>query len=314
MKRKTRLLLPIFLLLPAVGILFVFKVLPMLEALRLSFFDWGIAGEKGFVGFHNYASLVRDPFFWQSLLNTFWYVIFAVPLSIGVSFLVASLLNRGIKALGVFRTIYFLPVVTSIVAVSVVWRWLYDPQRGLFNYIIELLGFGPLQWLEEPRGIFELISTADLPPVLEGPSLALLSLVFLSVWKSMGYNIVIFLAGLKNIPEVYYEAARVDGAKRWSIVRHVTIPLLSPTIFFVMLMTTITSFQVFGPVWMMTGPPPGGPLGKTSVIVYYLFQKGFEEYQVGYGSAIAFFFFLIILSITLFQRYVMEKRVYYEVS
>jgi multiple sugar transport system permease protein len=231
-----------------------------------------------------------------------------------VSFLVASLLNRGIKALGLFRTVYFLPVVTSIVAVSVVWRWLYDPQRGLFNYIVGLLGFAPLQWLEEPRGLFELISTADLPLVLEGPSLALLSLVFLSVWKSMGYNIVIFLAGLKNIPDVYYEAARVDGAKRWSIVRHVTIPLLSPTIFFVTLMTTITSFQVFGPVWMMTGPPPGGPLGKTSVIVYYLFQKGFEEYQVGYGSAIAFFFFLIILGITLFQRYVLEKRVYYEVS
>ncbi len=314
MRRTTHYIFPLALLLPAICVLFVFKVLPMLEALRLSFFDWGIAGQKGFVGLHNYISLVHDPFFWQSLLNTFWYVIFSVPLSISVSFIVASLLNRGIRGLGMFRTIYFLPVVTSIVAVSVVWRWLYDPQRGLFNYLIGLVGLGPMGWLEEPRGIFELLTRANLPTVLEGPSLALLSLVFLSVWKSMGYNIVIFLAGLKNIPDVYYEAAKVDGARRFAIVRHVTIPLLSPTIFFVMLMTTITAFQVFGPVWMMTGPPPGGPLGKTSVIVYYLFQKGFEEYQVGYGSAIAFFFFLIILSITLLQRYVLEKKVYYEVS
>ncbi|MGB4730015.1 MAG: sugar ABC transporter permease, partial [Candidatus Hydrothermia bacterium] len=127
------------------------------------------------------------------------------------------------------------------------------------------------------------------------------------------YNIVIFIAGLKNISETYYEAAKIDGANQWQIVKNVMLPLLSPTTFYVLIMTTISSFQVFAPVWMMTGPPTGGPLGKTSVVIYYLFRKGYEEYQVGYGSAIAFIFFIIILAITLYQRKVTEKRVYYEV-
>ncbi len=304
---------PLILLAPAFLILFVFKVLPIIFAFRLSFYDWGIAGIKGFVGLKNYYYLMKDPFFWQSVINTIYYTIFAVPLNITISLFIAYLLNRGIKALGLLRTIYFLPVITSIVAVSVVWKWLYDPNRGLFNYFLTLVGLHPLKWLEEPRGIFEMILGTNLPYILKGPSLALFSLVLMSVWKSLGYNVVIFLAGLKNIPDVYYEAAKIDGAGMWQTFRNVTIPLLSPTTFYVMIMSTIISFQVFAPVWTMTGPPPGGPLGTTSVIVYYLYQKGFEEYQVGYGSAIAFVFFLMILAITLFQKLYLEKKVYYEV-
>lgn len=303
----------IILIAPALLILAMFRFYPILSAFRLSFYDWGISGEKGFVGLANFRALFEDPFFWQSLVNTFWYAIVSVPMSIIVSLIVASLLNRGIKALGLYRTIYFLPVVTSIVAVSVVWKWLYDPQRGLFNYIMMLLHLKPLMWLEEPRGIFEMITGRQLPMVLKGPSLALFSIAIMSVWKSMGYNIVIFLAGLKNIPDVYYESAKIDGAGPISTFRNVTIPLLSPTTFFVTIMTTIISLQVFAPIWTMTGPPPGGPLGSTNVVIYYLYQKGFEEYQVGYGSAIAFIFFLIILTITIFQKAYLEKRVYYEV-
>jgi multiple sugar transport system permease protein len=308
-----RVLLPILLLFPALVILLIFKVFPIIYAFRLSFYDWGIAGERGFVGLQNYIFLLKDPFFWQSLVNTIYYTIFAVPLNIVIALVIASLLNRGIRALGVFRTIYFIPVVTSIVAVSVVWKWLYDPTRGLFNYFLSIVGINPLRWLEEPRGIIELITGRDLPYLLQGPSLALFSLVLMSVWKTLGYNIVIFLAGLKGIPDVYYEAAKIDGAGVLSTFKNVTIPLLSPTTFYVLIMTTIVSFQVFAPVWTMTGPPPGGPLGTTSVIVYYLYQKGFEEYQVGYGSAIAFAFFIMILSITLFQKLYLEKKVYYEV-
>lgn len=310
---KNRIWYPILLLLPALVILGTFKFYPILSAFRLSFYDWGISGEKGFVGLENFRALFQDPFFWQSLLNTLWYTVFTVPLSIAFSLFVAALLNRGIKALGLYRTIYFLPVVTSIVAVSVVWKWLYDPQRGLFNYLLMLLHLHPLQWLEEPRGVFEMLLGRSLPTVLKGPSLALFSISLMSVWKSMGYNIVIFLAGLKNIPQVYYEAARIDGAGPWQTFRNVTVPLLSPTTFYVTIMTTIVSLQVFAPIWTMTGPPPGGPLGTTSVVIYYLYQKGFEEYQVGYGSAIAFVFFLIILAITVLQKTVLEKRVYYEV-
>lgn len=308
-----RKVLPFIILLPAFTILFIFKVLPILYAFRLSFYDWGIAGERGFVGLGNYILLMKDPFFWQSFINTVYYTLFAVPLNIIFALIIASLLNRGIKALGLFRTIYFIPVVTSIVAVSVVWKWLYDPTKGLFNYFLTLVGLNPLRWLEEPRGIFELILKKDLPYALQGPSLALFSLVIMSVWKAMGYNIVIFLAGLKNIPDVYYEAAKIDGAGTWQTFKNVTIPLLSPTTFYVLIMTTIVSFQVFAPIWLMTGPPPGGPLGTTSAIIYYLYQKGFEEYQVGYGSAIAFIFFVVILAITLFQKLYLEKKVYYEV-
>jgi len=287
--------------------------MPILYAFRLGFYEWGIAGEGKFVGLENYRALFEDPFFWQSLLNTFYYVISSVPLSVIFSLFFALLLNRGTKGLGVFRTTYFLPVVTSVVAVSVVWKWLYDPSRGLFNYLLTRLGFSPLKWLEEPRGILELLIGKDLPLLLEGPSLALFSITLMSVWKSLGYNVVIFLAGLKNISKEHYEAAKIDGAGRFAIFRNVTLPLLSPTTFYVTIMTTIVSFQVFAPVWTMTGPPPGGPLGKTTVIVYYLYQKGFEEYQVGYGSAIAFIFFLIVLSVTLIQKLYLEKRVYYEV-
>ncbi len=313
MSRKTNWLYPLLLLSPALVILLVFKVLPIILAFRFSFYEWGIAGEKGFVGLYNYYVLLQDPLFWRSMLNTFYYVLFTVPLAIIISLFFAILLNKGVKALGTFRTIYYLPVVTSIVAVSVVWKWLYDPSRGLFNYLLELIGMHPLRWLEEPRGIFELIFGVKLPLLLKGPSLALFSLSLLGVWRSIGYNVIIFLAGLKNIPPVYYDAAKVDGATPWQAFKNVTLPLLSPTTFYVTIMTTISSFKMFAPVWTMTGPPPGGPLHSTMVIIYYLFQRGFEEYEVGYGSAIAFVFFLLILVITIFQKKYSEKRVHYEI-
>ncbi len=313
MKGIKNYLWPLALLSPALVLLLVFRFFPIAYAFLLSFQDWGIGGSKGFIGLSNYKWLLQDPFFWQSFWNTINYAIIAVPLSLIVSLFIAALLNKGLKALGLYRTIYFLPVITSMVAVSIVWKWLYDPQRGVFNYFLTTLGLSPLKWLEEPRGIIELMVGKELPYLLKGPSLALVSIAFMSVWKSMGYNIVIFLAGLKNIPDVYYEAAKIDGAGPWQTIKNVTLPLLSPTTFYVAIMTTIASLQIFAPIWLMTGPPPGGPLGRTSVVIYYLYQKGYEEYQVGYGTAIAFAFFLFVLAITIFQKTVLEKRVYYEV-
>jgi len=152
----------------------------------------------------------------------------------------------------------------------------------------------------------------DLPGWAEGPSLALVCVILVSVWRGIGYNVVIFLAGLQNIPEHYYEAARIDGAGRVGIFRHVTWPLLTPTTFYVLVMTTILSFQVFAPIYLMTGPPIGGPLGTTNVIVYYLFEKGFDAGgNMGYASAVALVLFAVILALTLFQRRVVEKRVHY---
>jgi multiple sugar transport system permease protein len=169
--------------------------------------------------------------------------------------------------------------------------------------------------MEEPRGIFELAAGSmgiTLPEWAGGPSLALTGIIIMSVWRSIGYNVVIFLAGLQNIPDSYYEAATIDGAGRWHSFRNVTWPLLSPVTFYVLVTTTIVSFQVFSQIYLMTGPPIGGPQGRTKVIVYYLFEKGFDAGgNMGYASTVALFLFVLILSLTLFQRQVIEKRVHY---
>jgi multiple sugar transport system permease protein len=299
-------------LIPAVVILLVFRVLPIVLSVRMSLYDWGMAGARAFVGLGNYLSVLKDPVFWQSLATTGWYIIFEVPLVLFISLFVAMLLNQQIRGLGAYRTIYYLPVVTSIVAVSVVWRWILQPDRGLLNYLLSLVGMDGLRWLQDPRGLIQLVAPdAKLAPALRGPSVALLSLVMMGVWKAIGYNIVIFLAGLQNISRSYYEAARIDGANRWALFRHVTWPLISPTTYYVLIMSCITAFETFAQVWIMTGPPAGGPLSTTKVVMYYFYENAFGLWRLGYGAAIAFFAFLIILGLTILQRTLLEKRVQY---
>ncbi len=303
-------------LVPAGVIVVVFRMIPIASAFILSFFDVKMGRIRGFVGLAQYARLFQDPTFWSSLGTTAYYVIGVVPLSLFLSLLAAVLLNQKIRGLGFYRTVYFLPVVTSLVAVSMVWKWIFHPRLGLFNYFLGMLGGGSLQWLEEPRGVFEMAASALgwswWPAGLAGPSLALIAVIVVAVWRGIGYNIVIFLAGLQNIPNQYYEAARIDGANQRQVFWRVTWPLLSPTTFYVLLSTTIVSFQVFTQIYLMTGPPVGGPMGTTKVIVYYLFEKGFDAGgNMGYASAVALILFLIILSLTLFQRKIVEKHVYY---
>ena len=227
----------------------------------------------------------------------------------------AMLLRGKLAGKGVYRTIYFLPVVTSAVAISVVWTWLYNPEAGPINQIITLFGGEPLLWLREPRGVFEMIlSPLRIHPkgILAGPSLALVSLTIVSVWKSAGYNTVLFLAGLENIPNTYYEAAKLDGARKWGAFKHVTWPLLTPTTYYVLIMSTIISFKTFALVYVMTPPPGGGPLGTTNVMVFYLFQKAFDRFDIGYASAISVFLFLILLGLTIIQRRVAGRKVDYD--
>ncbi len=301
-------------LLPALVVLLSFRIIPILFSVRISLYDWGMAGARKFVGFANYLNVLTDPVFWKSLLNTFWYVIFTVPIMLFLSLFIALLLNTKIRGLGIYRTIYYIPVVTSIVAVSIVWKWLFNPERGLLNYLLSLLGANPVRWLEDPRGIFTLIFSpmgVNLPSILHGPSIALCSLIIMSIWKGLGYNIVIFLAGLQNIPNHYYEAAKIDGAGRFRLFRNVTWPLLTPTTFYILIMSTIVAFEAFAQVWIMTGPPPGGPLGTTKVVMYYFYEQSFELWRMGYGASIAFVAFLIILALTIIQRRVLERRVHY---
>jgi multiple sugar transport system permease protein len=307
--------MPFLFLLPAAVIIVTFRILPIVSALAVSFFDAGFGKIRGFVGLDQYAKLFTDPAFWQSVENTFWFVAGAVPLSVAISLFFALLLRKGVQALGVYRTIYFLPVVTSFVAVSMVWKLIFHTRFGLANSLLERAGLDGLQWLEEPTGVFELAAQAvglSLPDPLHGPSLALVCVIVVSVWRGIGYNVVLFVAGLQNIPEHYYEAARIDGAGRLGIFRNVTWPLLTPTTFYVLVMTSILSFQVFAPIYLMTGPPVGGPLGTTNVIVNYLFETGFGPGgNMGYASAVALVLFALILALTLFQRKVVEKRVHY---
>jgi multiple sugar transport system permease protein len=300
--------------LPALAIVLIFRFVPIVAAFAFSFFEIKMGALVGFVGLGHYEKLFQDPSFWQSLMTTLWFVLGTVPPAIFGSLFFALLLNRKIKALGFYRTLYFMPVVTSMVAVAVIWKWILEPELGILNFMLERLHLGRPGWLGEGRGVFQLLVDPGgrwLPAWAGGPSLALVSLAIVNTWKGLGYNIVIFLAGLQNIPQQQYEAARIDGAGTWQLFRHVTWPILSPTTFYVFIMSTIVSFQTFSLVYLMTAPP-GGPEDSTKVLVYYLFDKGFTPpASLGRASAVALVLFLIILGLTLVQRRLAERRVHY---
>ncbi len=314
-KRHRELLRAFVYIAPAAAIILVFRVLPIVAAFGVSFYYVMMGKIVGFAGFSQYLMLLSDSEFWNALLNTTYFVIGTVPVSLFLSLFVAVLLNQKIRALGLYRTIYFLPVVTSLVAVAIVWKWIFHPRLGLFNSFLEAIHLNPMMWLEEPRGIFAILASnvgIELPSWMAGPSLALVAITITNLWRGIGYNIVIFLAGLQSIPNEYYEAARIDGANRFQTFWKVTWPLISPTTFYVVIMTTIVSFQVFTLVYLMTGSPVGGPLGTTKVLVYYIFEKGFESGgDMGYASCVALVLFVIVLGLTLIQRRLIEHRVHY---
>lgn len=301
-------------ILPAAAIVIVFRLVPILAAFTFSFFEIKMGALRGFVGTGHYLKLLQDPTFWHSLATTVWFVLGTVPPAIFVSLFFAMLLNQKIRALGLYRMVYFIPVVTSMVAVAVIWKWILEPEIGILNFLLGKVHLAELGWLAESRGIFEMAANTmgfSLPAWARGPSLALVTLALVNTWKGLGYNIVIFLAGLQNIPQQQYEAARIDGAGTWRLFRHITWPILSPTTFYVFIMSTIVSFQTFSLVYLMTSPP-GGPEDSTKVLVYYLFDKGFTPpASLGRASAVALVLFVIILTLTLVQRKVAEKRVHY---
>ncbi|MCP4546052.1 MAG: sugar ABC transporter permease [bacterium] len=301
-------------ILPAATIVIVFRLVPILAAFTFSFFEIKMGALVGFVGIGHYVKLFQDPTFWYSLQTTIWFVLGTVPPAIFVSLFFALLLNQKIRALGLYRTVYFMPVVTSMVAVAVIWKWILEPDIGIMNFLLAKLHLPEVGWLSESRGIFQMMANGlgfNIPDWAGGPSLALVSLAIVNTWKGLGYNIVIFLAGLQNIPQQQYEAARIDGAGTWQLFRNVTWPILTPTTFYVFIMSTIVSFQTFSLVYLMTAPP-GGPEDSTKVLVYYLFDKGFTPpASLGRASAVALVLFVIILSLTVVQRRVAEKRVHY---
>lgn len=305
---------PYLFLLPALSVIGVFRLWPILQALRLSLYRWSIAGPQAFIGLKNYLRILSDPRFFQSLGNTGWYVLGVVPITIALAVFFGLLLNRPGRSRGVYRTIYYLPMVTSIVAVAVVWKWIFNPDRGLANAFLGALGIDGLKWLNDSRGLFQLLLAPFGIPVAgfwAGPSLALTALIIMAIWHSLGYCTIIILAALQDVPASYDEAARLDGCRGWSRFWHITLPAISPAIYFLLITQSIVAFNAFTPVFVMT-QPPGGPLGTTSLVVYYLYEQSFRFWNLGYANAIAFVLFLLIFLVTRFQKKFLEQRVLYE--
>ena len=270
---------------PALIVIGVFFALPIAAAALLSLTDFDIyaladPGTLRYVGLDNYRRLLADPLFRVALGNTLYFVVIGGPLSIAVSLAAALLVtHRLARWRTLFRSAFFLPVVTTLVAVAVVWRYLYHPRYGFIDHVLGLAGLSPIDWLGDPH-------------------FAMPAIILLAVWKNFGYNMLIFIAGLAAIPPHLYEAARIDGAGAWRQFRHVTLPGLAPTALFVTVMTLIGYFQLFAEPYVMTR---GGPANATLSVVLYMYDQGFRWWSMGYASAIAFVLFAIILAITAIQ-------------
>ena len=281
-----------FFLAPALALIGIFFFLPVAAAMLLSLTDfdlYGIAnpGNTRFVGFENYSRLLRTPDFWLALRNTFYFAFVGGPLTIAVSLGAALLLSsKLVRFKGVFRTIYFTPFVTTLVAVAIVWRYLYHSRYGFFNYALSYFGVGPIDWLGDPHW-------------------AMPAIILMAVWKSFGYNMLIFIAGLQAIPEELYDAAAIDGASPFRRFWSITLPMLSPTLVFVTVITMIGYFQLFAEPYVMT---QGGPLRSTTSVVLLMYEEGFRWWRMGYAAAIAFVLFIVILLATLVQFRLQKER------
>lgn len=276
---------------PALIAIGVFFFVPVAAALAMSLTDFDIyaladLGNLRFVGLENYRALLANPLFWQALANTVLFVVLGVPLSIATSLGTAMLLHsRFARWQGFFRTALFAPVVTTLVAVAVVWRYLFHTRYGLINHALGSFGIAPIDWLGDPAW-------------------AMPSIVLLGVWKNFGYNMVILLAGLQAIPEDLYEAARLDGARRWALFRHITLPSLAPLLLVVSILTMAGHFQLFAEPYVMT---QGGPAQRTVTVLYLMYEEGFKWWSLGSASAVAFVLFVIMFAITLVQLRVSRR-------
>lgn len=278
-----------FVSLAVVGMI-AFELGPMVQSFWLSFTEYDILTKPQFVGLRNYSQIIRDELFWVSLRNTAYYVGVSIPLRLAIALWLAMLLNQKVRGIGVFRTLFYLPTVTAGVAVALLWQWVFEPTFGLVNYVLRFFGINGPAWLGDP-------------------SWAMPAIIIVACWQ-VGPQMLIFLAGLQSVPVQLYEAAELDGASPWQKFVNVTLPLISPIVFFNLVVGIIQSFQVFDKVYIMTG---GGPMQATLVYVMYLYQRAFSYLEMGYGSALAWILFMIIFILTLIQ-FRASKWVYYEGS
>ncbi|WP_372662295.1 carbohydrate ABC transporter permease [Cohnella sp.] len=275
----------LLMLLPNIIGFLMFLLLPVLATFVISFSSWNLSDSFQFNGVDNYKELFHDPVFKQVLGNTFYFTLVSVPIGIALSLFLAVFLNQKLALIRFYRAAFFIPVISSMVAITVIWQWIYNPEFGLLNYALSWFGIDGPTWLTSPKW-------------------AMPAVIIASIWKSLGFNMLIFLAGLQSISEDYYEAADIDGATWFTKFWSITLPLLSPTTFFVTIISIINSFQVFDMIALLT---QGGPARSTSVLVYYIFQNAFQYFQMGYASAMAYVLFFIVLIVTFIQFWRQKK-------
>ncbi len=274
---------------PAMVIFFVFTLLPVAIALYLSFTDYDVFTRMNWIGLANYQDVFDDEYFWRAFWNTVTYTAWSIPLAMGIGLGLALLLNQKLRGLGLYRTIYYVPVVTSMVAVAMIWVQLFDPLYGVLSNALESVGIKGIDWLGDPR-------------------LAMPSVIAVSVWKVIGWNMLISLAGLQGIPDYLKEAAAIDGANRWQTFWRITLPLLQPTTFFIFVTSLIGAFQVFDVVYVMTG---GGPANATTTLVHQIYNAAFKALDMGYAAAMSFVLFGIILVVSLVSMRTTRAEVSY---
>lgn len=263
---------------------------PLLASLGLSFTDYNLLEPPKFVLFENYAALFDDDVFPIAFKNTLVYALVTVPLGLVVSLALAMIMNQGVPGTALFRTIFFIPSVCAIVAIALVWQWIYDSDLGILNYFLSQIGLPKFQWLQDKR-------------------LALPAIMAMSIWQGAGYTMVIYLAGLQGVPVQLYEAAEIDGAGAWARFRHVTLPMLTPTTFFLLVVGFIGAFQFFAESYMMTR---GGPSYATMSLVYHIYLNGFSYFKMGFASAMAWVLFAVVFVLTMIQLQYARRWVHYE--
>src|SRR5574344_986578 len=273
-------------ILPAILGTLILIIIPVICSFGLSFMKWDLINKAQFVGFQNYIEIFKSPIFGKILLNTFVYAISTSVFAVIIPLVLACILNSKIRGSEFFKTAYFLPFITPMIVIAIIWQWIFDPNIGILNYVLHL----HINWLYD--------TTFAMPAV-----------IIVSVWKLIGYNMIIFLAGLSSLNNSVFEAAKIDGANSFNVFRFVTVPMLSSVIFFVVVITCISSFQVFDLIYMMT---QGGPLDSTNVLVYAVYKNAFEYFKTGAASAIAYVLFVIILVLTIIQWKLRKKFVYTE--
>jgi len=275
---------------PALVSQILFIYLPLATALYISFNNWNLIRPMRWVGLDNYKAMFTSADFWNSLKITAIYVVGTVIPSVVLGLVLALFLNiKWLKGKGMLRTLFYIPVITSMAAAAVIWGWLFESNYGLVNVMLGWFGIGKIAWLSDPN-------------------YSLVALMIIGIWKRVGYNMVLFLAGLQAIPSVYYEAADIDGASSYQKIMSITLPLLSPTTLFVFIVQFIASFRVFVSVSVMTR---GGPAKSTQVITYYLYENAFRYLKFGYASAVAVFMFLLMVFFTVFQFRASKNKVFY---